>query len=104
MRVFFTNTISVERLANIYGDADQETYTSLGSLKGMVVSIAPQDAFLTEGNLSHSSALIADSTLPLQVSDRITVNSVTYIVRGVKMTEWKFGIRHQRAVIEKLNS
>lgn len=104
MRVFFTTPITVERLANVYGEPDQETYASLGTLKGMVVSIAPQDAFLTEGNLSHSSALIADPSLPLHVTDRLTINGVKYIVRGIKLTEWKFGVRHQRGVIEKMNS
>lgn len=103
MRVFFKTTITAERLTpNVYDT--EETYAPLGTLKGMVLTISPQDAMLSEGNLSQSSTLICEATLALKVSDRLTINGQTYIVRGIKKPEGNFGIEFQRAVIEKLNS
>lgn len=103
MRIFYKTPITIQRLQiNIYDT--QETYVAFGTTRGMVVSIAPQDAMLSEGNLSQSSALICDPSVPLQVSDKLTINSVNYITRAVKLTENQLGIKLQRAVIEKLNS
>jgi len=103
MRIFFKNTITAERLnPNIYGT--QESYAALGTLRGMVLTISPQDAMLSDGNISQSSSLICEPTIALQVSDRLTINSERYIVRGVKKPSGNFSIEFQRAVIEKLNS
>lgn len=103
MRVFYKNTITAERLVNnVYGA--QESYAALGTLRGMVVSISPQDAMISEGNLSQSSSLICEPTITLQPSDRLTINGESYIVRGVKKPTGNFSIVFQRAVIEKLNN
>lgn len=103
MRVFYKTSITVQRLVpNIYDT--EETYSSLGTTKGMVLTISPQDAMISEGNLSQSSTLIADPTLPLKTSDKLTINGETYITRSVKITQPQFGIKVQRAIIEKLNS
>lgn len=102
MRLFFKSLFTIERLTPI-DDTDQEDYQSYGSVYGMVVSIAPSDAFLSDGNLSQSSTLICDPSTTLSVSDRLTRNGRSYIVRGVKAPEGLFGVQFQRAVIELLN-
>jgi len=103
MRIFYKDTITAERLnPNIYGT--KESYAALGTLLGMVLTISPQDAMISDGNISQSSSLICESTIALQVSDRVTINGEKYIVRGVKKPSGNFSIEYQRAVIEKLNS
>lgn len=102
MRIFFKSAFTVERLTPIE-DTDQENYQTLGTVYGMVVSIAPNDAFLSDGNLSQSSTLICDPSTSLIVSDRLTKDGKSYIVRGVKAPEGLFGVGFQRAVIELMN-
>jgi hypothetical protein len=103
MRIFYKDTITAERLnPNIYGT--KESYAALGTLLGMVLTISPQDAMISDGNISQSSSLICEPTIALQVSDRVTINGEKYIVRGVKKPSGNFSIEYQRAVIEKLNS
>lgn len=103
MKIFYKTTIEVERLTpNVYDT--EETYYQAGSTKGMVLTISPQDAMISEGNLSQSSTLISDPTFALKASDRLTIKGEKYIVRGTKNTEGQMSIRLQRSIIEKLNS
>ena len=100
MKVFFTKTISVYRLASAN---DKESYALNGTIKGFLTSIGAEDSFITEGNPAQSFKLITDYGNDIKKTDKLTYDGDDYIVTGIQ--KFDFGaIRRIEVVVEKFNS
>jgi hypothetical protein len=103
--IFFTQTISVERLGNSTGSTIKEEYKSQSTIYGVVMNLRPEDAFLSEGNPAKSAILYCKLDSDVKDGDRITYNGVKYIVKGVEGSSL-FGrsISFKKAIVEQMNS
>ena len=100
MRFIFTKTISVYRLASA---SSKESYSSNGTITGFILPIGAEDAFLSEGNPAQQYKLVTDYESDVKVTDKLTYDSVDYIVKGIQ--KFEFGaVRRIEAILEKLNS
>ena len=105
MRLFFNKTITVARLTNDNGTDRKEAYASNGTIQGSVMNANPAESMLSEGNPSNSAVLFCEASADLKATDKITVDSVDYIVRGVNVADGiGFTISYKKAIIEKLKS
>lgn len=105
MRLFFTKTGTVSRLTNDQGTTAKEAYASVGSHSGALMSAQPADTMLSEGNPSKSSVWFCDPDTDIKDADKLTVDGVAYIVKGVSKTEGiGMTISYKKALIERLNS
>jgi len=101
-RAFFKYAIAVERLTTEAGS--KEAYTSNGTIYGTLMSIAPEDTMISEGNPSQSAVLLCEEQSDIKIGDRVTLDSLKYIVKGVKNPKMLFSICYKRCVVEKLKA
>lgn len=100
MRVFFTKTITVYRLAD---SSSKESYSLNGTINGFIAPVGAEDAFLSEGNPAQQYKLITDYSSDIKKTDKLTYDSEDYIVKGIQ--KFDFGaIRRIEAILEKPNS
>jgi len=100
MRVFYTKTISVYRLADA---SSKESYSLNGTITGFIAPIGAEDAFLSEGNPAQQYKLITDYSSDIKKTDKLTYNEEDYIIKGIQ--KFDFGsLRRIEAVLEKSNS
>jgi hypothetical protein len=100
MRVFFTKTISVYRLA---AANSKESYALNGTINGFIVPMGAEDAFLSEGNPAQQYKLITDYASDVKKTDKLTYDGDDYIITGNQ--KFDFGaIRRVEAILEKFNS
>lgn len=106
MRVFFTQSATVERLTDTPAQ-DKESYVvQSGTIKCFLLPIGAEDVMLSEGNPSQSFKMFCDKDANVRETDRVTVNSETYIVKG--MRRYIMGllgaVEYKELMLEKLNS
>lgn len=101
MRFVFTKVVTVYRLAIISNAT--EDYVEYGSITGYIVPITAEDSFLTDGNPAQTYKLIADYDADIKVTDKLTYDSVDYIITGIQ--KFDFGAtRRKEAILQKFNS
>ena len=100
MRVFFTNTIELYRLADA---SDKESYAKESDIKGYIAPASAEDVMLTEGNPAQSFKLITELYTSVIKTDKLIYSGDEYIVIGVQ--EFGFGALRRRSImLEKFNS
>lgn len=107
MKLFFTKTATVYRLADDAGTTKKETYSSTanGTILGALMNAKPEDTMLGEGNPSKSMTFFCDIYSDLKESDKIVIDGENYIVRGVSKTVGiGMNLAYMKALIEKMLS
>lgn len=105
MRLFYNKTATCYRLGNDTGTTVKEIYKSNGTVACAVMNANPADSLLSEGNPSKSSVMFCDVASDVKDTDKVTIDGVDYIVRGVAKTDGiGLSMSYLKAIIEKLNS
>jgi len=100
MRVFYTKQITVYRLND---SSSKETYLENGFIRGAIMPLTAESAFLTEGNPAQSYKLFTDYESDLKVTDKISYEGTDYTITGIQ--QFDFGaMRRKEALIQKFNS
>lgn len=107
MRIFYTKTATVYRLANNTGSTIKETYstTPSGTVLGALMSAKPEDAMLSDGNPSKSANWFCDPASDIKDLDKLVIDGVSYVVKGVANTDVSLmSINYKKVLIEKMAS
>lgn len=86
MRFFLDKTVSVYRFALV---SDKESYSLNGTVTGHLQPMDTQTAILQGETPGQAFTLYTDQGVDMRVSDKITIDSVNYIVSGKE--EFNFG-------------
>lgn len=107
MRIFYTKTATVYRLANDTGSTIKEAYsaTPVGTVLGALMTAQPADIMLSDGNPSKSAVWYCDPASDIKDLDKLTIDGVSYIVKGMAKTDvGLMSINYKKALIEKMAS
>lgn len=107
MRIFYTKTATVYRLVNDTGSTIKEAYSATpnGTVLGALMSAQPADAMLSDGNPSKSAVWFCDPASDIKDADKLTIDNVSYVVKGVMKTEVGImSINYKKVLIEKMAS
>ena len=78
-RFFLVDTASVDRLSSA---SDKESYSSNGTIECHIQPMDAEASVLSGGAVGQSYKLYTETGVDLQVTDKITINSVVYIVKA----------------------
>lgn len=105
-RTYFTKSALVYRLTNDSGSTTKEAYVSTGVyVPGSLMNANPADSMLSEGNPSKSSVFFCDPASDIKDSDKLVIDSISYIVKGVAKTDISImSCNYKKCLLEKQNA
>ena len=98
------NTANITRLQAEVANPNIESWTSLGTISVMFLPLSDQakQVAVAQGIIGKAYKLFADVSEDIQATDRVTIDSVEYDVRGIKKYEGsQTGIDHLEILIEE---
>lgn len=104
MRIFFSKSVDIYRLATTTGNKEAYGGTKNGTIECGIIGISPDDVVLSEANPAQSAVLYTDPASDIKVTDKVVDGSDTYIVKSIKQPNQILSIGYKRAIIEKMNS
>ena len=98
------NTATITRLQVEVANPNIESWTSLGTINVMFLPLSDQmrQIAVAQGITGKAYKLFAEASEDIQATDRVTIDSTEYDVRGIKKYEGsKTGIDHLEILIEE---
>jgi len=97
MRGAFTTEYTTKRLTIASG---KSTYSSYGSGFGFFKPMSDEMAMINSIQIGQGFLLVVDGEVDIKATDRLTINSEDYDVKGVGLHELR-GISYKRLILIK---
>jgi len=98
------NTATITRLQAEVANPNIESWTSLGTINVMFLPLSDQmrQIAVAQGIVGKAHKLFTGVSEDIQATDRVTIDSIEYDVRGIKKYEGsQTGIDHLEILIEE---